>query len=681
MKDLPDESFTSLPFQTPSKRAEGTLGLGALALAVALALLAQHELTPVGAITLAIVLYDCAVVLVLFCISRIDRIAPVLDPMLSGVAWHAKSSARHGSVRRGVALGLIVGGLLALAEAVNWLAISRSSAVALPLWIVSLVMIALGSGLWAGFPWGFPRARAQVLEAAGILAIMAVAFAYRFPNLAGIPVDVHGDEAAVGLAARQILQGNATDLFGLGWASLPELSFVGSALSMRVFGDDLFGLRMASVIQGTLAVGLLYGVVKRLFSWRIGALAALVLAASQMAVHYSRIGNNYIQALFVSLLLFYFLLRGLASGQPLEFLIAGFAAGFAFDVYYPARLTVGLAVLYCVHRAISERQFARQHWRGLLVLVFGAVVFFAPEAVQYLHDPLSGLTRTSEVFVLRPANLAHEYGAYRVDSVGAVLWRQFINSIDAFNLRGETSQQYGQVAPLLDFWSGALFVLGAAVASVRLGEARYFLLAAWFWLTLVFGSVLTLDAMFSPHIVAALGVIAVLPCLVVEAGWRGLTARFGKIGAQIGALVALIFVLLVARANYVDYFQIHVQTMEPSSFFTVLARYAESVNGQYRIYLLADRDTSLHYDTVRFLVPHLDGVDVRDRPLPMPLQQVPSTKGVVFVDPSREDPRFVAIEHTYPGGALELHRSNHGAPQFYSYRVSHRALMAADDGP
>jgi 4-amino-4-deoxy-L-arabinose transferase-like glycosyltransferase len=509
---------------------------------------------------------------------------------------------------------------------------------------------------------------------------MAVALAYRLPDLAQIPADVHGDEASVGLAAREILQGHAPNLFGLGWAALPQLSFVASAITMRLFGDDLTGLRLASVIQGCLSVGLLYGIARRLFSLQVAILAALLLATAQMAVHYSRIGNNYVQALFIGLLLLYFLLRGLQSGHPADFLVAGLSGGLALSVYYSARFTLLVAGLYCLYRAIRERDFLRRDGAKLLVAVFGAVALTAPQLVWYLHAPLSILARSSTVFLFTPDNLAHEYGAYHAGGPGQVLWIQFVNSMAAFNLRGETSLQYNQVAPLLDRWSGPLFVLGLALVTLRPASPRHFLLASWFWLTILLGSVLTTDALFSPRTLVMLGVLAILPCLVIDLGRRGLTARFGTRGSWAAGLLAAVFVGLTATSNAVGYFDQHVRTMEPEGFFTVLARYVQPINGRYRIYLLADADASLRHETVRFLVPSIDGVNVRNRALPLPLDRVPAAKGVLFIDPAADDPRLAAVQATYPGGILEAHRNNQGTLAFYTYRVERGALLAADPG-
>ncbi len=655
-----------------------TRGLAAWGTAVVLALAAQDALIHPNLVGVALVLLGVGVAVVIWGAIRIDAAAPLADPMRTAIGPGRQT--RHSRQRRAGGLALIGIGVVLDLGAVANVAATGASATAFPLWLGALLLVIAGVCLRWGSPWHFPHSRAVALEILGVLAIMALALAFRLPSLGGIPADVHGDEAAVGLAARELIHGPATNFFVLGWAGLPQLSFTISALMMRLFGDDLTGLRLASVIQGCLSVALLYGVARRLFSTRVAALAALVLATSQMAIHYSRTGNNYIGALFASLLLVYFLLRGLQSGHPADFLAAGLSAGLSLSVYYSARLILVLALLYCVYGAVVQPGFLQRHGRNLLVAAVGAGLFLAPQLVWYAHAPWSAMARTSAVFLLRPDNLAHEYGAYHVSGVGQVLWNQFTNSIAAFNLRGETSLQYNQVAPLLDRWSGPLFVLGLALVTLRPRTPRHFMLAGWFWLTLFLGSVLTVDALFSPRVIALLGVLAILPCLVIDLGWRALTGRFGATGAWGGGLLAAFFVGLTAASNAIGYFDLHVRTMEPEGFFTVLSRYVQPINGRYRVYLLADAETSLRYDTVRFLVPEIDGVNVRNRSLGLPLDRLPAAKGVVFIDPSPADPRFAAARAVYPGGVLEEHRDNHGTIAFYSYRVDHASLLSADPG-
>ncbi|MGH2459049.1 MAG: ArnT family glycosyltransferase [Chloroflexota bacterium] len=664
-----------------AKRPEAasvTPGLAAWIVAVAIALLAQWELTPLDRPGPAALLFLVAATVAVVGARWIDRVAPLGDPMRRGDAGCPTDPKRHSRQRAAAGTVAVALGLVLTAVSVDLVTARDSSSIALPLWLIALAAVSLGTGLLGSFPWRLPHDRASALEAVGVGTIVLLAFGLRAWHLTAIPVDVHGDEAAVGLAARQILNGNARDLFGVGWASLPRLSFAASALAMQAFGDDLLGLRLASAIVGSLSVALLYGVAKRLFSTRVAALSATFLATAQMAIHYSRTGNNYIQALFASLLIFYFLLRALQNRQWLDYLFAGFAVGIALSVYLAARLTPVLALLYLLHRAIGEREFLGRHGRGLTILALGAWLFVAPQMIHYLGEPADALTRTSEVFVLSPDNLAHEYGAYQVHSIADVLRVQAVNTLEAFNLRGETSNQYGQTGPLLDFGSGALLVLGAAIATTRLRQSRYFLLAAWLWLTLLLGSVLDLDALFSPHVVAMLGTLAVLPALVVETGWRALASRRPDRGWRFGLPVVMVVVVLIGWSNYVDYFEVHVQTMEPPSFFTILARYVQTVNGRYRVYLLADRDTSLAYDTVHFLVPRIDGVNVRDFPLSLPLRRVPDHKGVIFLERDAKDPRYAALRREYPRGVEEPHRNLNGYLEFYSYQVERSELLAAD---
>jgi hypothetical protein len=58
-------------------------------------------------------------------------------------------------------------------------------------------------------------------------------------------------------------------------------------------------------------------------------------------------------------------------------------------------------------------------------------------------------------------------------STASVVGTQLVNALSAFNLRGETSVQYGHSGPLLDFWTAPFFVLGVAyaIARVRLRAA------------------------------------------------------------------------------------------------------------------------------------------------------------------------------------------------------------------
>jgi len=85
--------------------------------------------------------------------------------------------------------------------------------------------------------------------------------------------------------------------------------------------------------------------------------------------------------------------------------------------------------------------------------------------------------------------------------------------------------------PLMDFWSGALFVVGGVVATFRSRSPRYLLLASWFWLTLLTGAVLTVDALFFAAGRHDRRRHAIFPALVLETGWRGASRLLGEAAA------------------------------------------------------------------------------------------------------------------------------------------------------
>ncbi len=657
-----------------------TCGLVLWAAAVASAFWAQYLLTPRRELQSAAAWYVLAAALAVVGMALIDRDAPLAEPQpleTPPIRW------RWNRCEQWAAVVLLLMGVGANAICIHLVQAQRSHSIAFWLWVGSLLLATAAMAVaWRNrLRLRLPRPnRSQLIEMAVVLSILVLAVALRLPELAQIPPEVHGDEAECGLEARRVLHGQVPSIFNFGWYGVPYMSFGISAAFMRLFGDDLYGLRTASVFQGTLSVLLAYLVVKRLFTVRVAALAAFLLAVSPWHIHFSRSGINYMQALVATVLFFLFLLRGIDTQRGVDFLLAGFAAGLCFEVYFAARLAPVLGAIYLLYRTVSERGFLRRRWTGLVALGLGAVLFLAPMTVAYARTPRMFLFRMHGVFLSSPENQRHELDAYRVSSMKDVLRIQAFNSLIAFNFRGETSGQYCHGAPLIDFWTSALFVLGGVVSTLRAYRARYFFLAIWFWLTLFFGSVLTVDALFSPRVIAIIPVLFIFSALTVDAGWRAAGVLPGRLGTYAFAVPVAAFLLLAARTNYRDYFDVHIQRLQPAGFNTTLVNVVESINDRYRVYLLGGNENSFQYGTERFLIPDVDAVNVANQPLQLPLDRVPAEKGVVFLvisgfpDSTR---RLEKVKEAYPGGREDLRTDGTRYPFFYIYVVEHDRLVAA----
>jgi 4-amino-4-deoxy-L-arabinose transferase-like glycosyltransferase len=549
-------------------------------------------------------------------------------------------------------------------------------------WLLSLGALTAAALLAAGpirLP-ALPRPSRRTWAEIGLVAfVLVVALVFRLPALSAIPPEVHGDEGAVGLHARRVLTGQDPSLFWLGWAGIPNLSYAIPAAFMAVFGDNLFGLRVASVVQGALSILLTYLVVRRFWGWRVATLAGLLLAAAHWHIHFSRNGISYMQALFIGLLFLWFLLRGLERGRPVDFLAAGFAAAACLELYYAARLAPVIGAVYVAFRAATETGFLRRHAPGLAVLVLGTVAFFAPMSGIYWADPAPLLSRTGDVVITYPGVSNHLKSVYGVDSMVGVLWHQTVNALLAFNYRGETSMQYGHMGPgatLVDFWSGPFLVLGIGLVTAFARERRAFLAASWFWLTIAAG-IVTADALFSPRVLLLAPTLFVAAALAVDVGWRAAGRLFGRSGVGAFAACVGVLLILVGRENYDQYFRLHAQVLQPAGLPTSIARYVDEVGDRYRVFWFAEEGGLLRYDSAAFLAPDIDAVDVGEQPLALPLDRVPRGKGAAFLFADGQEPRLEEVRGVYPGGTeRQLLRAN-GVPLFKTYLVEHQQLLAA----
>jgi 4-amino-4-deoxy-L-arabinose transferase-like glycosyltransferase len=514
------------------------------------------------------------------------------------------------------------------------------------------------------------------------LVVLGVAAWLRLPDLAGVPPNVHGDEASIGLDARLILQGQMSPIFAMGWYDVPALSFAIHAATMRLFGDNLFGLRIASVLEGLLSIVLMYLLVRRVWGPRPSVLAAAFMAIAAWHIHFSRTGFHYMQSTAATVFTLYFMIRGVQDRRAIDWLLAGLGIGLSLEVYYAARLVPVIVAVYLGYRALTEPPFLKMHLPGLAALAFGALVFLAPMVAIYARNPQDFTSRTSGVLITTPANLEHEMSGYHVSTLRDVVGIQAVRTLEAFNIDGETSLQYGHPGPLFDVWTGGLLALSAAATLLSFASSRGVLHATWVWSALLFGSVLTVDALFSPRVLLALPALVLAPALMLDRVWRGVTQVSGRIGTYLFGVLLLGVLALALQANMHDYFDLQIVQRQPANRFTLLANYAQPLAERYRLYAIGTDDFSFSSEAPRFLLPNADAVNVRSTPLSLPLDLIPSTRGVAFLveNSARDYPQRMALLHRwYATGHEEVITDTRtGKPVFTSYIVENADLSAAN---
>jgi len=548
-----------------------------------------------------------------------------------------------------------------------WWRTLPSFALSLPLYGMATLFFLLSLGGKEDLQKEEPYNRSEFVPLALIVALGFLFLAYDLENT---PPGFHGDEGESGMQALKILEGQIPSLISVGWYHQPILAFAWHAVTMKIFGDTVFGLRMSSVIVGTLTIIPFYFLTRLLFGKRVALLATFLLSVSHWHIALNRIGINYTQITLLELTSFYFLFKGLRSKNTLYFMASGLAVGMGLYLYYASRLVPFIIAAFMLFGILLERGFWARYRYGFLALFLAAALVFAPLAFYFLEHPHQFISRTQSVFLFSDLNrLERSLGTTKPLPAFLV---QAQRVLPLFNQGHDRSGQYGYQGALLDFLSAIFFILGLAYITLRWREPKHIFLLLWFWLTLIVGGMLTLPAPFTPRLAGMIPLPFIFAGLALEKA-RGLLAQAWGQSRLARAATTVLMILVLSTAgiiNYRTYFVEYVNSIQgwaQREAATAVAKYIRSLGEDYKVYLLGAPHLYLRHGTIRFIARQCEGVDLlnlkgyispqgrvernvayiilphRLDQLPLLLQYYPRATLRSFTRPSGEI-RFVALE-------------------------------------
>ncbi len=233
-----------------------------------------------------------------------------------------------------------------------------------------------------------------------ILILTLLAFGLRLWNLDAVPPGWRDDELINSLVISQKVLDGDISIYYADASGHEALYHVFNAMMLAFFGPGIPGIRLLSVILGTLSVPLTYLVANRLFGRIVALLAAAALTLSFWSLMYSRIGIRHISLPVFMLAAFYFFLVGFefnAWNRNLKvhnnfaskrnFIVAGLLIGLGFYTYFASRGTPVILLLFCGYLWLFQRSLIRRHWRWIM-LAFGlAAVLAVPLIITLLSQP------------------------------------------------------------------------------------------------------------------------------------------------------------------------------------------------------------------------------------------------------------------------------------------------------
>lgn len=642
-------------------------------LAVALGLLGQSILTPGGFpsiypdIPAATRWYVLAVVILLIGWSGTYTNRRLLWLPQAGVP--IRRLVRGRDMRPPVVLTVVALVLSAVGVQVlrgNWF--SRLGAV---LWIAGLLLLAAA---W----WPEPRDHTAKpvdkppeqstwhlplwAEAAIVLALLIFAGIMRAWRLGDLAPGMHGDEGEAGSTALQILQGAPISPFARGWFNHSNIYFWTVALFMKVFGTNLVGLRSFAVFCGLATVLFVYLAAREMFGVRAGTLAGCFIAFQSADVYFGReLSSN---APFPALLAIalYFLVRGLRTRRHLDFIIAGFAAGFEVYYYAGGRLVPFMGLACLLYLAVTNRHFLRAYWSHALLYIVAAAMIAAPFVAYYLAFPLHSYDYPNDRFIwLHHDQLTATYGT---GDWRTIVWDQLQRTLALITYNVDGSAINILDYPIAQPLEAVLVVLGMAWALWRWRDTRFAFLSIIFWMSVLIGGVLTVDA---PNVPRIMGVLIVMPIviaavldhfavLIVAAARRLLPAPSAPGAGHLASGAVLAAAVAVPGGEnwhmYIDHF-LHLHT---STDVTGQALFVQRTGYAYHYYDLGAPELYWRHGDNRFINHDAEGEDVINPAETLPLTDngARANRPAAFLIWPPMYRYLPALRAFYPGGHKEV---------------------------
>jgi len=419
-----------------------------------------------------------------------------------------------------------------------------------------------------------------------LLLILLVGFAFRIFQLTEIPPGLTHDEANHGREALGILDGVLLFYFPLNYGSEPLYSYT-AALSMWLFGEGLFALRLVNVIFGLAAILMTYLWAARAFDRKTAVLTAALMAISFWPIASSREALRVGMLPFFTTAAIYFFWRILEIAKkehpsfPIWQTIAfGVSIAFTIHIYLASRVAWLMFPLFLLYLLLIHHAIFKQTWKpilaglilaGLLVVPMFVYLRLHPEALtrlDMLDGPLMALKSGNILPVLQ--NIG--------EALLAFIWPGYGDKFLAYNIPGR---------PVLNSITAVFFIIGLFASIWRWKQPNYAFLLLWFGVGII-PSLVTGATANTTRNMAALPATYLLPAVGFWAIASWLMAKIEWVKRPFVIAIAALWLLLISWTTYQDYF----------------VRWANmpEVRGAYQVNLIGSLDYVSEHDTETPLV-------------------------------------------------------------------------------
>ena len=484
--------------------------------------------------------------------------------------------------------------------------------------------------------------------------VLGMAFLLRTISLTTHPYPWSGDEASIGIEARRILNGEITNFFDTGWSSQPNWSFVPTAITEMIFGQNILAVRLTSALTGTLAVLFVYLSARVLFNPTIALMAGAFLATLPFHVHFSRIGVNNVMDSFMSSLLFWLIAKALKDDDRRFYYSSGIVGGLSIYTYIGTRLALIIGVIIFLFVIVKQRGYLYSHRKHLIAFFSGIIVSMAPQAAHFARHPDIFLGRLGQEGIFFNGWLTQR-SIQTGQSAAEILMHQFTRTTMVFIASPAPGNFFNSPEPYLTIFGSILFLLGMTYSLVHMFETKYFMILVWFWAVILLGGILTLNPPANTRLLMTSPAVSIFMALgtykVVE-----YLQKFRVTRERAGTLIFFTVVSIITYHNINFYMVEYRNNMyfenRNGEFAMETGLAANDIGEGYLIYILGSPHVFSSFPTLAFLTQKDLLTDLTAESLAT-LTLNPDQKVAFFAIPENRS-LLEEISQKFPGGERGL---------------------------
>ena len=502
-----------------------------------------------------------------------------------------------------------------------------------------------------------------------LAAILALAAALRLYNLEDIPAGLWFDEADNLIhASHYALDPGRTPAYAES-TNLPTLFLLPIAALVKLTDVAVTTPRLVAAAFGVAGVGVSFLFVRHIMGTRCGLIAAFLVAVMRWDIIWSRIGMHGISGVLFAALTGWLTLRAVRSGRASDYGLAGASLGLGMWFYTSFRMFPIVVALILLHHLIVNRPEIRGFAVRVGMMALVSVFVAAPVILLASSDPdgFFDRTRLTSVFTYSPRE---EW----VNNVRSSLVKHSL----MFGREGDPSPRYNLPhAPMLDYVTAALFVLGFFFALTRWRNGAVFLLPFWvFFMTLPGILTVPWEAPQSLRSILVIPAVAALSAYVLERLWSEGQAAPWRSVRRFMTPVMLAILALIFYMNVDFYFDEQANDQRVFAAFstdqTLIAR--SQVERQSLGHSLWVSRQFLHSGVINLLANH-PKLQVIGAPESLPLDSTKVWKGAAAYFEPRESGFWEVMRTYYPDGEYQaVTPPSGGEPLFYTGFVSREQL-------